>query len=232
MAPDSSRQSQEEADGVMPAGLFSGCFRAVLINDTWRALPTREAAAKSIGDWQRATVTDELDRQVRVALQRRRRSRIVPIALIVFAISASGCAYLWVTYGDQLRTAVFATAPATGSAAATTGEQSVNRADFDTFERQTAGSFQSAAASLEAQKADLKKLSGLVADLAAKVDALRNAAATAPTSAPIQNSISAQPVASPRSAAITPRKTPQGPKSPGPISVGGAPLPPAPSPDR
>jgi cytoskeletal protein RodZ len=172
-------------------------------------------------------VTDELDRQVRVALQRRRRSRIVPIALIVFAISASGCAYLWVTYGDQLRTAVFATPPATGSAVATSGEQSVSRADFDTFERQTAGSFQSTVESLEAQKADLKKLSSLVADLAAKVDTLRNAAATTPASASIQNSISPQPVASPGSA-VAPRKKPQGPKSPGPISVGGAPLPPAP----
>jgi hypothetical protein len=191
-----------------------------------------EAAIKSIGDWQRAAVTDELDHQVRVALQRRRRSRIVPIALIVFAISAVGCAYLWVTYGDQLRTAVFATPPATGSAVAASGEQPVSRADFDSFERQTAGSFQSAVESLEAQKADLKKLSDQVADLAAKVDALRNVAAPTPASASSQNSISPQqPVASPRSA-VAPRKKPQGPKSPGPISVGGAPLPPTPSPDR
>jgi hypothetical protein len=178
---------------------------------------------------QRATVTEELDHQARPVLHRR-RSRIVPVALIVFALSASACIYLWVTYGDQLGTAVFATPPGTGSAFDTSGKQPVGRAEFDTFVRQMADSLQSTAGNLEVQKADLKRLSDQVADLAAKVDVLRNAAA--PTSAPIQNSISAQPVVPPQSAATASRTKPQGPKSPGPTSVGGAPLPPATAPVR
>jgi hypothetical protein len=176
-------------------------------------------------------VTEELDRQVRLALRHRRRSRIVPIFLVVFAIGASACAYLWVTYADQLRAEVSDTPLATGSTIATNGKQPLSRADFDTFERQTADSFHSTAGNLEVQKADLKRLSDQVTDLAGKVDALRNAAATGPTLAPIQNSISAQPAVR-RSAAIAPRKKPQGPKAPGPISIGGAPLPPATAPDR
>jgi hypothetical protein len=165
-------------------------------------------------------VTEELDHQVREALRHRRRSRIVPIVLIVFAISAGVCAYLWVTYGDDFRTAVFATP--TVAAAPAGKEQPVTRADFDRSERQTVDSLQSMAKGLEAQKADLKGLSDMVADLAAKVDALRNAAAA-----------SAQPaIVPPPPAVVAPRKKPQGPKKPGPISVGGAPLPPAPAPDR
>jgi cytoskeletal protein RodZ len=170
-------------------------------------------------------VTDELDQQVRKALQRpRRRSRNVPIALIVFAVGASACAYLWVNYGDQVR-AVLIQPPSTSSTVATDGQQSVSRADFDTFQRQTADSIHSATENLETQKADLEKLSGRVADLAAKVDALRNAAATAPASPTIQNSNSAAPpVGRPRPAIVAQRKKPQASKG-GPISVGGAPLP-------
>jgi hypothetical protein len=172
-------------------------------------------------------VTDELDQQVRKALQRpRRRSRIVPIGLIVFAIGASACAYLWVNYGDQVR-AVLAQPSSTSSTVTAGGQQPVSRADFDSFRRQTADSIHSATANLEAQKADLGKLSGQVTDLVAKVDALRNAAATASPSPPIQNSGSAPPVGRPRLAIITQHKKPQAPKG-GPISVGGAPLPPAP----
>jgi hypothetical protein len=168
-------------------------------------------------------VTDELDHQIRLALRRRRRSPIVPIALVVFAISVA-CACLWANYGDELRT-VFAMPPAIGLAEAS-GEQPVSRADFDTFQRQTTDSLQSTAENLEAQKADLKRLSDQVADLGAKVDALRSAPATAPASPPIRNSIPAQPVIPPRSAAIAQRRKPQVPKPTGPISVGGAPLPP------
>jgi len=172
-------------------------------------------------------VTEALDQQVREALQRRRRSRIAPIALIVFAVGASACAYLWVNYGDRVRTAVFATPSTTGSTVAADGEQPVSRPDFDRFEQQTADSIHSATEKIEAQKADLEKLSGQVADLAGKVDALRNAVATAPAPPQIENSISAQPVGQPRPAAIAQRKKPPASKT-GPISVGGAALPPAP----
>jgi hypothetical protein len=153
---------------------------------------------------------DELDQQVRTALGRRRRSRMFPIALIVFTICAGACAYLWVDHGAQIRTAIFATLPATSPAAAS-GEQPVSRADFDTFQRQTADALQSAIENLEAQKADLKKLSDQMTDLATKVDALRNAEATAPISPPVKNSISAQPVVPPRPPALAQSKKPQAP---------------------
>jgi uncharacterized coiled-coil protein SlyX len=169
-------------------------------------------------------VTDELDHQIRLALRRPRRAPIAPIALVVFAISASACAYLWVNYGDQVRT-VFATPPATGPTEAG-GEQTVSRADFDAFQRQTTDSLQSAVENLKAQKADLKKLSDQVADLMAKVDALRSAPPIAPTPPPIRNSIPAPPVVLPPPAAIAQRRKPHIPKPTGPISVGGAPLPP------
>lgn len=174
-----------------------------------------------------AIVTDELDQQVRKALQhQRRRPRATPIALIVFAVGASACAYLWVNYADRVR-AVLAEAPATSSTDAASGEKFVSRVDFESLQRQTADSIHSATTNLEAQKVDLEKLSGQVADLVAKVNGLRNAAATAPASRPIQNSSSAPPAGRPRPAVIAERKKPQAPKA-GPISVGGAPLPPAP----
>jgi cytoskeletal protein RodZ len=171
-------------------------------------------------------VTDELDDQVRKALRSRRRSRLFPIAVIVFAVCATACAYLWVNYGTQIRIAVFATPQATDPTTARS-EPSVGRADFDTFERQTTDSLRSASENLEAQKAALKTLSDQVTDLVAKVDALRNAAATAPASPPI-----AQTVVPPRPATIVQRKKPQAPKSAGRVSVGGAPLPIAPPSDR
>jgi hypothetical protein len=131
-----------------------------------------------------------------------------------------------VNYGDRVR-AVLAQAPATSSTDAASGEKSVSWANFESLQRQTADSIHSATANLEAQKADLEKLSGQVADLAAKVNGLRNATAAAPASPPTQNSRSAPPVGRPRPAVIAERKKPQAPKA-GPISVGGAPLPPAP----
>jgi len=200
-----------EGRGVAPTGRF---FRSPLLSRRMR-LP-------------RTAVIEELDQQVRQALQRPRRSRIVPIALIIFAIGASACAYLWVNYGDQLRTPAFTSPAAIDSQVATSAERTVSHADLDTFKRQTAVSFQSAAENLEAQKRELRRLSNQVADLAAKVDALRNAVATVPASPQMQKSISAPLVGQPTSAAVAERKKPRAPKA-GPISVGGAPLPPAPN---
>src|SRR5271156_3825148 len=63
---------------------------------------------------------------------------------------------------DQIRTAVFAIPSATSSTVAASGEQLVNRADFDAFERQTADTLQSMTAHLDAQQADLKALADQV----------------------------------------------------------------------
>jgi hypothetical protein len=175
-------------------------------------------------------MTDELDHQVRTAMRRQRRSRIFPIAFIMFVICACACGYLWVNHGNELRTALFATPQATAPTAASS-EQPVSRADLDSYERQTTDSLRSATENLEAQKADLKKLSDQMTKLVAKVDALRNAEATAPASQPIKTLISGQAVMLPQRVAIAQRKK-QAPKSTGPISVGGAPLPIAPPSDR
>jgi phage shock protein A len=174
-------------------------------------------------------VTEELDRQVRLALQRRRRSPVVPIAVVVFAVIASGAAYLWLSYGDQVRSGVFAAPPA-GPVIAS-GEESVSRADFETFKRQAAESLQSTIEGLDAQKADLKKLADQVAALSAKVHALQSG-----TSAKPAQTSSVVPAATPviplRPATVAQRRKLPAPKPTGPISIGGAPLPPAPPSDR
>ena len=175
-------------------------------------------------------MTEELDQRVRDALQRRRRSRIVPITLIVFAVGASACAYLWVNYGDQVRTALFAIPPATGSMGSTSGEQPVSRADFDAFARPTTDTLQSMTVHLDAQGADLKRLADQVAALSAKVDAMQNATASIPAQTPVAT-VATPPIA-PRPVTVAQRRKPAAPKSTGPISVGGAPLPPAPPLDR
>jgi hypothetical protein len=167
-------------------------------------------------------VTDELDQQVRVALQRRRRSRLVPIALIV-AVGASACAYLWVNYGDQVRPLVFAIPPATGSTVAAGGEQPVSHTDFDAFARPTTDTLQSMTAHLDAQRAELKRLADQVGALSAKVETMQSITSSISAQTPVAPV--ATPPVPPRPATIAQRRKPAAPKSPGPISVGGAPLP-------
>jgi hypothetical protein len=171
-------------------------------------------------------VTDELDQQVRDALRRRRRSRIVPIALILCAVGGSACAYLWVNFGDQVRTAVFGIPPSAGSTVAATAEQPVSRADFEAFERPTLDTLHSITARLDAQQADLKRLADQVAGLSAKVESVQ--AATSSISAQTQTPVA--PIAAPvplRPPTVAQRRKPEAPTTPsGPISTGGAPLPP------
>jgi phage shock protein A len=173
-------------------------------------------------------VTEELDHQVRLALQRRRRSPIVPIAVVVFAVIASGAAYLWLNYGDQLRSGVFAAPP--GGPVIASGEGSVSRTDFETFKRQAAESLQSTIEGLDAQKADLNRLADQVAVLSAKVDALQSATSSMPAQTSVAPAVT--PFVPPRPATVAQRRRPPAPKPTGPISIGGAPLPPAPPSDR
>jgi hypothetical protein len=171
-------------------------------------------------------VTDELDPQVRQALQRRRSSPIVP-AVVVFAVIVSGAAYLWFIYGDQVRSEVLAAPPE--APAIVNSEESVSRADFETFKKQVTESLQSTMERLDAQKAGLNRLTDQVASLSAKVDALQGATSSTPAQASV---VPAAPVVPPRPAAVARRRKPSAPKLRGPISVGGAPLPPAPPSDR
>jgi hypothetical protein len=132
-------------------------------------------------------VTDELDQQVRDALQRRRRSRIVPIALIMCAVGGSACAYLWVNFGDQVRTAVFGIPPipTTESTVLTRAEQPVSRADFEAFEQSTLDILHSITARLDAQQADLRRLADQVAGLSARVETMQTTTSSLPAQTPV-----------------------------------------------
>jgi hypothetical protein len=164
----------------------------------------------------------EFDQQVRDALQRRRRSRIVPIALILCAIGGSACAYLWVNYGDQVRTAVFGIPPSTGSTAS--GEQPVSRADFEAFERPILDTLHSITARLDGQQTDLKRLADQVAGLSAKVETMQAATSSIPAQTPVAPVAATTP---PRPPTVAQRRKPAAPTTPsGSISTGGAPLPP------
>jgi hypothetical protein len=168
-------------------------------------------------------VTDDLDRQVRQALQRRRGSPRVLLYVCILAAVAGTSGYLWLNY-DSLAKLAFAerSAPAPVVGSSDTG---LTEKDFETLKRQTAESLQSAIEDIDGQKAELKRLSDEVSALSAKVDALQSAPpATGSLSGelrpgPQQQAASARPP-------VAVRKKPPAPKTTGPISVGGAPLPP------
>jgi hypothetical protein len=165
-------------------------------------------------------VTDELDQQVRDALQRRRRSRIVPIVLILCAVGGSACAYLWVNFGDHVRTAVFGIPPATGSTVAASAEQPVSRTDFEAFERPILDTLHSITARLDGQQADLRRLADQVAGLSAKLETVQ----VATSALPAQTAAAPVPLRPPT---VAQRRKPAAPTTPsGRISTGGAPLPP------
>jgi hypothetical protein len=162
-------------------------------------------------------VTDDFDHQVRQALQRRRRSPRVFISVGALAVIAAAFAYLWLNHDGLLHAVSFDERPA-AAPVVDSGDEPVTQKDFEAFRRQMAESLQSTIEDMDAQKADLKKLSDQVSALTVKIDALQT------TATPVT-----QPVAPARPPVVGARKKPLGPKTPGPISVGGAPLPPPPS---
>lgn len=121
---------------------------------------------------------------------------------------------------------MFGIPPATGSPVAASGEQPVSHADFDAFARPTTDTLQSMTEHLDAQQADLKKLADQVAALSAKVETMQSITSSIPAQTPIISA--AIPVVPPRPATIAQRRKLPAPKFAGHISVGGAPLPPAP----
>jgi len=131
----------------------------------------------------------------------------------VLAVMAAAGTYLWTNYGGLLQTG----SSVEGQAAAPNREEIVILDTFQTFQRQTSDSLQSAIQEIGKQKADIKNLSDQVSALTAKIDALQNAATPTP-----------QPVAPTRPPVVAARKKPSAPKTTGGISVGGAPLPAAP----
>jgi uncharacterized coiled-coil protein SlyX len=166
-------------------------------------------------------VTDDLDHQVQQALKRRRGSSkgLLYVFLVTAVAGTSG--YIWLNY-DSLANLAFAERPS-GKPAIESNGAGVAQKDFETLKRETAESFQSMNEVIAAQKAELKGLSDQISALTVKVDAMQSAApAFGAISAPAEPR---QPPAA-MTPAIAARK--KAPKTTGPISVGGAPLPPAP----
>jgi hypothetical protein len=155
----------------------------------------------------------QLDRQP--TLRRRGMALRVLISVGVLAVIAGAFAYVWLN--DDGLVQEISSQPA-AAPVVTSDEEAVKLKDFQSFQRQTADSFQSAAQGIAAQKADLNRLSDQVLALSARIDALQSAAALPQSTIPPQPPVTAA------------RKKPPAPKT-GPISVGGAPLPPTP-PDK
>jgi hypothetical protein len=118
---------------------------------------------------------------------------------------------------------------------ASASDPSVSTADFAAFQQQTGTSIQTATDQLNAQQAEVRRLSEQIQGLTMQVTSLTNRieqmqagrAAGAPTSAA---GVSAAPVAAavsaaPRPAPTAPRKRTPADRPAGAISVGGAPLP-------
>jgi hypothetical protein len=149
----------------------------------------------------------------------------------VLAVIAAA-AYLWLNYDGLVHEVSFAeqraAAPVVNSA-----EENVPLKDFQSFERQITETLQSAAQDIAAQKAELKNLSDQMSALAAKIDALQGGAPpTGSFSAPVETRPGSQQAAPARPTVVGAQKKPPAPKTTGRISVGGAPLPPAPPVDR
>ena len=158
----------------------------------------------------------QLDRQQ--ILHRRGLAPKVLISVGVLAVIA--CAFAYVLLDDDgLVQAISSAAPPAAAPVVASDEETMNLRDFQSFQRQTADSLQSVAQDIAAQKADLNRLSDQVSALSAKIDALQKSSAVP------------QPAVPPQPSVMTARKKPPAPKTTGPISVGGAPLPPTP-PDK
>lgn len=168
-------------------------------------------------------MTDDLDHQVRKALQRRRRSPKVLLYVCIFAAVVGTSGYLWLNY-DSLARLVFAERSPAAPVIDKT-ERGITEKDFEVLKRQLAESLESTIESIDAQKAELKSLSDQVTALAAKVDALQNASQPAGSLSGELRSGPQQPEVPARPPVIAARKKPAAPKTNGPISVGGAPLP-------
>lgn len=179
-----------------------------------------------------------------VTLRKRRSFGVIGILALLLLIGAAG-GLLWLNL-DTVTDALHGVAsPASSSASssdvlASAPEPTVSAADFTAFQQQTGDSIQGATNLLNAQQAELKRLSDqiqgltmLVTSLTTKIDQIQGrtppapaAAAAAPSVAPV----AAAPVAAaPRPAPTAPRKRPPADRPAGAISVGGAPLQTAPA---
>jgi hypothetical protein len=168
-------------------------------------------------------VTDDLDHQVQQALKRPRKSSKAPLYLFMIAAAAGISGYIWLNYDSLAKLAV---AGRSSDKSVLEGNGAgVAQTDFENFKRETAASVQSTNDAIAAQEEELKGLSDRIKTLTAKIDALQTppAIAPVPSSAEPRQSAPAAPAAS-----VAARKRVVG-RTAGPISVGGAPLPPPPT---
>jgi cell division protein FtsB len=158
------------------------------------------------------------------AEQRPQRRRWIPLAVAAaLALFGVASAFAWHSYGGSLALPSLPWGIGQPAApAVVAAEQPVGLKDLQAVQQQLAGPLQSNAQLLAAQQAEIKRLSDQVSALVAKVDALERPPATAQALPPA----SAPPAPAP---APAPRKRSAAPKTPAGISVGGAPLPAAPS---
>jgi hypothetical protein len=168
------------------------------------------------------TMTEDLDRQVRQALRRRKRFPVVLIPLVLLAVIGAAGAYLWLNYGGVVREFSIAAHPAATSVV-DRGEEAVTLGNFQSFERQTVDSLESTAQDIAALKAELKRLSDQISALSARIDAMQSA--PQPTGSLEPRPGPREPAISARAPVVGARKKLPAPKTSGPISTGGAPLP-------
>jgi hypothetical protein len=134
------------------------------------------------------------------ALRSSRRTAIV--IYIVLALTGSGAALLWSEYGGALDDfAIFKSEAA---------PQAVSLKVFDEYQRAVAGNLRRYSEILQAQDAEIKRLSDQVLQLTVKMESLESRARDAQAASPAPKPASKKPAGKPR------------------ISTGGAPLPPAP----
>jgi hypothetical protein len=170
----------------------------------------------------RILVTEELDHHIQLEKQPvlRQRSGVSDVLMSIglLAVIAVACAFVWFNYGGLFQASSSVAQPVADAR----GEERVALKDFQTFRSQTADSLQSMAQDIATQKAELNGLSDQVLALTAKIDALQSVASPGP---PQKIVPSRQPV-------VAAKEKPKSPKPTGPLSVGGAPLPPTPPDDR
>jgi hypothetical protein len=150
------------------------------------------------------------------------------IGLVLFVFLASGTAYIWFNYGDQVRAAVLPESPRVTPIVAP-GADALGRADFEAYQQKSMELLRSAVAGLDAQKDEFRRISDRLSALESKVDAMRSSplvTATVPVAPAAQiATVAPSPTVMPRAPAPAQPKRPAAPKLPGRVSVGGAPLP-------
>ncbi len=178
-------------------------------------------------------------------LRKRRSFGVVGVLALLFLLCTAG-GLLWLNLDgvtDMLH-GVASPASSNGSNSdvlASASEPAVSAADFAAFQQRTGGSIQAATDLLNAQQAELKRLSDQIQGLTAQVSGLiskidqmpQGRAPLAPTAAvgaPVAPPVVAAPVAAAqRTAPAAPRKRAPADRPAGAISVGGAPLQTAPA---